>query len=102
MKEQRYNTRVGANKLGMHERVFVLTTPLYVYCFSYLMFVVNWSEKAKRRRTTGTGRMRYLKTVHRRFLNGFQEGTQPISKKKRVARKLAMRKAKAKPAAAST
>ena len=34
----------------------------------------NWSEKAKRRKTTGTGRMRYLKTVSRRFKNGFQTG----------------------------
>ncbi|EAA04924.3 probable 60S ribosomal protein L37-A [Anopheles arabiensis] len=34
----------------------------------------NWSEKAKRRRTTGTGRMRYLKVVRRRFRNGFREG----------------------------
>lgn len=34
----------------------------------------NWSEKAKRRKTTGTGRMRYLKTVNRRFSNGFQTG----------------------------
>ncbi|KAA8909339.1 ribosomal protein L37e-domain-containing protein [Sphaerosporella brunnea] len=34
----------------------------------------NWSEKAKRRKTTGTGRMRYLKTVSRRFSNGFQVG----------------------------
>lgn len=36
---------------------------------------VNWGEKAKRRKTTGTGRMRYLKTVARRFTNGFQQGT---------------------------
>lgn len=36
----------------------------------------NWSEKAKRRRVTGTGRMRHLKLVHRRFRNGFREGTQ--------------------------
>ncbi|SAL95711.1 hypothetical protein [Absidia glauca] len=36
----------------------------------------NWSEKGKRRKTTGTGRMRYLKVVHRRFKNGFREGTQ--------------------------
>lgn len=36
----------------------------------------NWSVKAKRRRVTGTGRMRYLKLVHRRFRNGFREGTQ--------------------------
>ncbi|KAK5998770.1 Ankyrin repeat domain-containing protein 50 [Cladobotryum mycophilum] len=34
----------------------------------------NWSEKAKRRKTTGTGRMRYLKDVSRRFKNGFQTG----------------------------
>ncbi|GAT28195.1 60S ribosomal protein L37 [Aspergillus luchuensis] len=36
---------------------------------------VNWSEKAKRRKTTGSGRMRHLKEVHRRFHNGFQVGT---------------------------
>ncbi|OQE09216.1 hypothetical protein PENVUL_c007G04258 [Penicillium vulpinum] len=35
----------------------------------------NWSEKAKRRKTTGSGRMRSLRDVHRRFLNGFQTGT---------------------------
>ncbi|KAL2009097.1 hypothetical protein VTN00DRAFT_7291 [Thermoascus crustaceus] len=35
----------------------------------------NWGEKAKRRRTTGTGRMRYLKEVDRRFRNGFRVGT---------------------------
>ncbi|OJI83308.1 hypothetical protein ASPTUDRAFT_76786 [Aspergillus tubingensis CBS 134.48] len=35
----------------------------------------NWSEKAKRRKTTGSGRMRHLKEVHRRFHNGFQVGT---------------------------
>ncbi|KAI9860041.1 MAG: 60S ribosomal protein L37A [Trichoglossum hirsutum] len=35
----------------------------------------NWGEKAKRRKTTGTGRMKYLKTVARRFKNGFQIGT---------------------------
>ena len=32
----------------------------------------NWSEKAIRRKTTGTGRTRYLKNVTRRFKNGFQ------------------------------
>jgi large subunit ribosomal protein L37e len=35
----------------------------------------NWSEKAKRRKTVGTGRMRYLSTVARKFKNGFQSGT---------------------------
>jgi len=34
----------------------------------------NWSEKAKRRRTVGTGRTRFLKDVSRRFKNGFQTG----------------------------
>merc|ERR1711915_42298 len=37
----------------------------------------NWSVKAKRRHTTGTGRMRHLKNVNRRFHNGFREGTKP-------------------------
>jgi large subunit ribosomal protein L37e len=36
----------------------------------------NWGEKAKRRRTTGTGRMRFMKSMTRRFKNGFREGTQ--------------------------
>ncbi|THD21261.1 Ribosomal protein L37 [Fasciola hepatica] len=34
----------------------------------------NWSEKARRRRTTGTGRMLHLKSVHRRFRHGFRSG----------------------------
>jgi large subunit ribosomal protein L37e len=37
----------------------------------------NWGKKAQGRRTTGTGRMRYLKNVFRRARNGFREGTQP-------------------------
>lgn len=32
----------------------------------------EWGQKAKRRKTTGTGRMRYLKGVSRRFKNGFR------------------------------
>ena len=35
----------------------------------------NWSVKAIGRKTTGTGRVRYLKTLPRRFKNGFREGT---------------------------
>nr|AHA44490.1 60S ribosomal-like protein [Pectinaria gouldii] len=45
----------------------------------------KWSEKAKRRRTTGTGRMRYLKKVHRKFRNAFREGTKAVSQKRRPA-----------------
>jgi large subunit ribosomal protein L37e len=36
----------------------------------------EWSTKAKRRRTTGTGRMRHLKDMPRKFKNGFREGTE--------------------------
>ena len=35
----------------------------------------EWGQKAKRRRTTGTGRMRYLGTIPRKAKNGFREGT---------------------------
>ncbi|KAG0365190.1 60S ribosomal protein L37A [Gamsiella multidivaricata] len=45
----------------------------------------NWSEKATRRKTTGTGRMRYLSQVNRRFKNGFREGTQAKKQVKPVA-----------------
>lgn len=42
---------------------------------------VGWSEKARRRKTTGTGRISHLKLVYRRFTNGFREGTQAEPKK---------------------
>jgi large subunit ribosomal protein L37e len=41
---------------------------------------VNWGEKAKRRKTVGTGRTRYLKDVSRRFKNGFQTGAPKSSR----------------------
>lgn len=47
----------------------------------YVGSSVNWSQKALRRRTTGTGRMRYLKTIPRKFKNGFREGSKAVSKK---------------------
>merc|ERR1712183_310390 len=36
---------------------------------------ITGPKKAKRRHTQGTGRMRHLKLVNRRFHNGFREGT---------------------------
>ncbi|KAG0475992.1 hypothetical protein HPP92_012833 [Vanilla planifolia] len=45
----------------------------------------NWSIKAIRRKTTGTGRMRYLRHVPRRFKNNFREGSQATSKKRAPA-----------------
>merc|ERR1712168_516748 len=45
----------------------------------------TWGSKAKRRNTTGTGRMRHMKKVLRRSMNGFREGTFAKSLKKSVA-----------------
>ncbi|KAL8110023.1 large ribosomal subunit protein eL37z-like [Apium graveolens] len=45
----------------------------------------NWSEKAIRRKTTGTGRMRYLRHVPRRFKSNFREGTQATPRTKGIA-----------------
>ncbi|KAK4604183.1 hypothetical protein RGQ29_012617 [Quercus rubra] len=42
----------------------------------------NWSEKAIRRKTTGTGRMRYLRYVAVRFKYNFRQGTQADPRKK--------------------
>ncbi|KAI0761810.1 ribosomal protein L37e-domain-containing protein [Trametes elegans] len=44
----------------------------------------EWGQKAKRRKTTGTGRMRYLKTVSRRFKNGFRENTHAVKRTKKT------------------
>ncbi len=41
------------------------------------------SVKARRRKTTGTGRMRHLAIVRRKFRNGFREGTVAVSQKKK-------------------
>ncbi|KAL0478016.1 ribosomal protein L37 [Acrasis kona] len=35
---------------------------------------IGWSNKARRRKTTGVGRCAYLKLVKRREANGFMEG----------------------------
>ncbi|KAH7373945.1 hypothetical protein KP509_17G080500 [Ceratopteris richardii] len=45
----------------------------------------NWSVKAIRRKTTGTGRMRHLRHLPRRFKNNFREGTTAPSKQIRAA-----------------
>jgi hypothetical protein len=53
--------------------------------FTVVVFIVEWGQKAKRRRTTGTGRMRHLKDMPRRFKNGFREGTTAKPAKKASA-----------------
>ncbi|KAH3746006.1 60S ribosomal protein L37-A [Pelomyxa schiedti] len=45
----------------------------------------HWSHKALRRRTTGTGRMRYLKQVRVKFHNDFREGCRPVAKNTKKA-----------------
>ncbi|KAG6910054.1 hypothetical protein DXG01_013500 [Tephrocybe rancida] len=45
----------------------------------------EWGQKAKRRKTTGTGRMRHLKDVSRRFKNGFRENTTATKRVKQTA-----------------
>eukprot|EP00048_Salpingoeca_helianthica_P014303 m.221031 g.221031 ORF g.221031 m.221031 type:complete len:98 (-) comp15701_c0_seq1:73-366(-) len=45
----------------------------------------NWGKKAIRRRTTGTGRMKNLRSVARRFQNKFREGKLAPSVKHKVA-----------------
>jgi len=42
----------------------------------------NWSTKALRRNTTGTGRCRYIKHVARKEKNGYRTGTQAQKKVK--------------------
>ena len=43
----------------------------------------GWSVKASRRKTTGTGRMRSLSVVRRKFRNAFREGSVAVSHKKK-------------------
>jgi len=53
--------------------------------FGHFVVADNWSVKAIRRKTTGTGRMRYLRHVPRRFKTGFREGTQATPRKQAEA-----------------
>ncbi|KAH7816287.1 putative ribosomal protein rpl37 [Monocercomonoides exilis] len=53
----------------------------------------GWSMKANRRRTTGTGRMSYLKDVSRRWKNHFREG---VTAKPKAIRKAKQEKAQSK------
>mmetsp|Transcript_48146 Transcript_48146/g.112595 ORF Transcript_48146/g.112595 Transcript_48146/m.112595 type:complete len:165 (+) Transcript_48146:66-560(+) len=46
----------------------------------------RWSIKANRRKAPGTGRMKHLRHMPRRFKNGFREGTTPPARKKSQAK----------------
>lgn len=54
---------------------------IWVYFYGFVLYFVGIKNKnrqldvkAIRRKTTGTGRMRYLRNVPRRFKSGFREG----------------------------
>ncbi|KAF2578318.1 hypothetical protein F2Q68_00006768 [Brassica cretica] len=55
------------------------------FFISLFLELDNWSVKAIRRKTTGTGRMRYLRNVPRRFKTGFREGTEAKPRNKAAA-----------------
>ncbi|KAE9453419.1 hypothetical protein C3L33_14635, partial [Rhododendron williamsianum] len=68
------------NCLHLHHPVSISYSLTRFRCISD-----NWSVKAIRRKTTGTGRMRYLRNVPRRFKSGFIEGAQAAPRKKGAA-----------------
>lgn len=53
---------------------FVILDIVLNFLLNDFMISDNWSVKAIRRKTTGSGRMRYLRNVPRRFKSGFREG----------------------------
>ncbi len=55
------------------------------YFFFFFCLSDNWSVKAKRRKTTGTGRLRHLRKVYRRFRNGFRTGLPNATKSRATA-----------------
>ncbi|KAJ0030519.1 hypothetical protein Pint_12786 [Pistacia integerrima] len=82
----------GASTSRRADAVPVLTPPAafenvsyFVVFFTFGCLFNNWSVKAIRRKTTGTGRMRYLRHVPRRFKSNFREGTEAAPRKKNVA-----------------
>nr|BAD08868.2 unknown protein [Oryza sativa Japonica Group]BAD09634.2 unknown protein [Oryza sativa Japonica Group] len=53
-----------------------------MYPMHIVFSINNWSVKAIRRKTTGTGRMRYMRHVPRRFKSNFREGTEATPRKR--------------------
>jgi hypothetical protein len=58
-----------------HTRTFAVLLTCFFFFFSFLFCAVQWGQKQIRRNTTGTGRMKHLRSVQRRFRNGFREQT---------------------------
>ena len=51
------------------------------------MRTYNWGKKMIRRKNEGTGRMRYMKTLPRKFKNGFREGVSSSQSRTRLGRR---------------
>jgi hypothetical protein len=66
---------------SIHAAAHHAAAALSACCSAAASVADNWGEKALRRRTNGTGRMRYMRTLSRRFKNGFRENTRPTAKK---------------------
>merc|ERR1712118_492845 len=49
------------------------------------MRTYNWGKKMIRRKNEGSGRMRYMKQLPRKFKNGFREQTEAPKRKKSAA-----------------
>jgi hypothetical protein len=65
--------------------IFFFFCAVFLTWMFLFLFLVGWAKKAQRRRTDGTGRMAHMKTISRRFKNGFREGTAAPSKRKAAA-----------------
>lgn len=69
-KPWRWRSRLRIAVAGVHDRCASPDCSRVPVCRA----ADNWSVKAIRRKTTGTGRTKHLRSVQRRFKNGFREG----------------------------
>ncbi len=61
----------------------MIVSAVFINLRMFLLPLLSRSVKARRRRTTGTGRMRHLSVIRRKYRNGFREGTVAVSQKKK-------------------
>jgi large subunit ribosomal protein L37e len=82
LKQQIQKTHTGCRRCGRTS--FHIQKKVCAACGypSARMRTYNWGKKMIRRKNEGTGRMRYMKTLPRKFKNGFREGTQAPARKK--------------------
>lgn len=68
---------LSLGRCSSHFHTIVLMVSRVCACVLWWLVLAHpadaWAEKTQRRKSTGTGRMRYLRTLARRFKNGFRE-----------------------------